>query len=77
MAQQQASPTPTTSRTLQGEILEVKGPTVRMKDNATGRERHLHVDKKTKVQGDIKPGTQIEVKVGEAGYAISIKEVKG
>lgn len=77
MSQQPAAPSQAISKTFQGEILDVKGPTVLAKDNATGGERHLHVDKKSKVQGNIKPGVQVEVKVGEAGYVISIKELKG
>ena len=77
IGQQQVAPGQIISQTFQGEVLEVKGPTVLAKDNETGGERHLHVDKKTKVQGNIKPGVQVEVLVGEAGYAISIKVFKG
>jgi N-acetyl-beta-hexosaminidase len=63
-------------QTLQGELLKIEGEFYLVKDQ-TGKEVRLHVDKDTKMMGDITPGAKIEAQVWTDGYAISIKRLKG
>lgn len=60
------------SQTVKGDLLKIEGEFYVVKD-ASGKELRLHVDKSTKVEGDVKAGDKIEAQATDKGHAISVK----
>lgn len=58
-----------------GDLLRIEGEFYVVKD-AFGKEVRLHVDKDTKVAGDIKAGDRIEAQATDKGHAASIKPAR-
>jgi hypothetical protein len=57
-----------------GHLLKIEGEFYVVKD-ASGKEVRLHVDKSTKLAGDIKVGDKIEAQATDKGHAASLKPV--
>jgi hypothetical protein len=55
-----------------GDLLKIEGEFYVVKD-ASGKEVRLHVNKDTKVVGNIKAGDKIEAQATDKGHAASIK----
>lgn len=60
------------SKTVKGDLLKIDGEFYVVKD-ASGKELRLHVDKSTKLQGNVKAGDKIEVQASDKDHALSIK----
>lgn len=60
------------SQTVKGDLLKIEGEFYVVKDTA-GKEVRLHVDKSTKLEGNIRTGDKIEAQATEKGHATSIK----
>ena len=67
-AGEMAAPAP---QTVTGDVLKIEGEFYVVKD-MTGKEVRLHVDKTTRLEGDLKAGDRIEAQVTEKGHALSI-----
>ncbi|MGH7236805.1 MAG: hypothetical protein ACREIO_10520 [Nitrospiraceae bacterium] len=70
-----AEPAAAGSQTVKGDLLKIEGEFYVVKDGA-GKEVRLHVDKSTKLQGDIKAGDKIEAQATDKGHAVSIKPAR-
>jgi len=60
------------SQAIKGDLLKIDGEFYVVK-KASGKEVRLHVDKTSKVEGELKPGDKIEAQASEKGHALSSK----
>ena len=60
------------SKTIQGDLLKIEGEFYVVKD-AAGQEVRLHVDKTTRLEGNLKAGDKIQAQATDKGHALSIK----
>jgi len=65
-------PAAASSQTVKGDLLKIEGEFYVVKEDS-GKELRLHVDKSTKVEGEIKAGDKIEVQATDKGHALSVK----
>jgi hypothetical protein len=61
-----------TPQTIKGELVLLAGEVGVVKDSS-GKATHLNVSPTTKIEGNPKPGDQVEVSVSGDGQALSIK----
>jgi hypothetical protein len=60
------------SQAIKGDLLKIDGEFYVVKD-ASGKEVRLHVDKTSKVEGNLRAGDKIEAQASDKGHALSIK----
>jgi uncharacterized protein YdeI (BOF family) len=60
------------SQTVKGDLLKIEGEIYVVKD-AAGKEVRLHVDRSTRLEGNIRTGDKIEAQATEKGHATLIK----
>lgn len=63
------------SQAIKGDLLKIDGEFYVVKD-ASGKEVRLHVDKTSKVEGNLRAGDKIEAQASDKGHALSIKPAK-